>query len=591
MQGQNDIKSVIADSVQIIDYIQEVDKLKFVQQSDMGVPLITSVDNQSFATLRSGGPSLISTLLHRGMASRHVAVLWGGFNIQSVVNGTFDLSLIRNIFDHSGFYQNGTTVITGNASMAGALSLENNVNSSNSTAINLSLTSSKNRSFTVFNKLRHNSYRHHFAVNLTSDENKYPYLNFGTKTTQTMAKFSMWDINYEGHYIGSDKISLSGGVWLQNAKRDIPPTKTSVSLNQEQEDANYRGFLHLDYYPSSSSKLSLKNAYFDESIDYSAPGILSLANTKVYNGALDYIHASGLSLSGQFRRDRVEASFFTPDHLRNTIAFSGNFNTELKSVGLGFSIRQEWVDNNAKPFVLGLRFKKEIANNLSSTLSYNKGYTLPSFNDLYWPTGGNPDLKTEKSHELDLGFNFNYGSKKNKSINLNFYFNLIDDWIQWALFDGIFQPFNQRKVRNIGFEIKLVEEFKITETSTLQGQLLYGFTDSRLIKHHFNSDNEGKRTIFVPVHKITGQISFIQKSWIFNLKPLYYSKRYNTLDNSDFVSGYIIADLEINKKFQFKNKELNLSLAIENMLNNDYENISFYPMPLRVFRVGINFKL
>jgi len=590
LQGQDDIKAVIADSVEIIDYVQKADNLKFGEGSNLGLSMTSTLDNQGFAALRTGGPSLISTLLHRGMASRHIAVLWGGFNIQSVVNGTFDLSLIRNTFDRTKFYQNGTTAITGNASIAGAISLGNNVIAHNSTSINLSLTSSKNRNFTVLNKLKYKNYHHHFAVNLTSDENQYSYLIFGRKVTQKMAKFSMWDINYEGNYIVSDKISLTGGAWLQEAERNIPPTKTSVNIIQEQEDSNYRGFLHLDYYLSNASKFSIRNAYFNESLDYQAPGISSLATTKVHNIAIDFMHSSGLSLSGQYRRDKVQASFFVPDHLRNSIAFSGNYNTEFKSLGLGVSVRQEWVDSKLQPFVLGLRFKTEIVNDLTSTLSYNKGYTLPSFNDLYWPTGGNPDLKTERSHEFDLGFDLEYGKQKSKSVNLNIFFNLIDDWIQWALFDGIFQPVNQRKVRNLGFEIKLIEEIQLNGVSLLKVHLLYGFTDSRLIKHYFNTDNEGKKAIFIPAHKITGQISFIRQSWHFHLRPQYYSKRYDTLDNSNFVSGYFIADLEVNKRFQFKKKELNLSLAIENGLNNDYENISFYPMPLRVFRLGINFK-
>ena len=591
MQGQGDIKAIVADSVEIIDIIQTSNKVDVAKGSNIGRSVISAIDNQSFATLRTGGPSLISTLLHRGMASRHIAVLWGGFNIQSVVNGTFDLGLIRSTFDQVKFYQKGTSSSTGNASMAGALSLGNDVVLQNLTSFNLSWTSAKNRGITILNKLRSKNYYHHFAIDLSSDRNEYSYLNFGRKVTQKKAKFAMWDINYEGSYIISDKLNLTSGGWLQNADRNIPPTKTSVNIDQEQEDSNYRGFLRFDYYVSDSSKLAFRNAYFNESLDYQAPGISSLATTNVYNSALDFIHSSGWSLSSQYRRDKVLASFFVPDHLRTTVAFLGNYSTAIKTIDLGVAMRQEWVDAKRQPLVLSVRIKKDIFSNLSSTLSYNKGYTLPSFNDLYWPTGGNPDLKTERSHELDLGFNVKYGADKSKSVDLNIFFNLIDDWIQWALFDGVFKPVNQRKVRNLGAEIKIAEEFKLSKFSVLRAQLRYGFTDSRLIKHYFNSDNEGKRTIFVPAHKLTGQISFVRRKWGFHFRPLYYSKRYDTLDNSNFVSGYFIVDLEMNRRFQFKKDELIMSFAIENGFNNDYENISFYPMPLRVFRLGINFKL
>ena len=43
-----------------------------------------------------------------------------------------------------------------------------------------------------------------------------------------------------------------------------------------------------------------------------------------------------------------------------------------------------------------------MTSNLFFSGRYNRGYTLPSFNDLYWPRGGNPDLKPEVSNEFDL---------------------------------------------------------------------------------------------------------------------------------------------------------------------------------------------
>ena len=76
-----------------------------------------------------------------------------------------------------------------------------------------------------------------------------------------------------------------------------------------------------------------------------------------------------------------------------------------------------------------------------------------------------------------------------------------------------------------------------------------------------------------------------------HLKPLYYSKRYDSVDNSTFVSGFFILDLELEKKFIVSGNDLLISVGIDNGMNNDYENIKFYPMPLRVFRVGVDFKI
>jgi len=525
------------------------------------------------------------------MASRHIAVLWGGFNIQSIVNGTYDLGLIRNSFDKAKFYQNGTSTLTGNASIAGAILLANQLHVKNTTEIGLSATNTKNVGFSLKNKFKHRNYSHHIVFNHSSDKNEYKYKNGGVQLTQKLAKFSISALNYEGQYLLSDRFTLTAGAWLQNADRNVPPTKTSVDILQEQKDVNYRGFLRGAYYVSDDIKLTVRSAYFDELLRYEAPGINSLAESKIFNGSVDFFHNSGLSISTQFRNDQVEASFFTPLHTRRTIAILGDYKTIIKSFNLGISVRPEWVDNKLQPMILGTRLSKDFSHNFSSSFRYNKGYTLPSFNDLYWPTGGNPELKTERSHEVDLGLRYKYGSNGTKAMTLNLYMNLIDDWIQWIPIEGLFQPINQRKVRNLGFEIKLEESFDIGSKSKLQGNVLYSFTDSRLVKNYINSQNEGKRTIFVPQHKITGLVAWINPSWSIQFRPLYYSKRYDTVDNSSFVSGYFIADFEAIKEIKIKEIGINISLAIENSLNNDYENIRFFPMPLRVFRLGANINL
>ncbi len=592
MPGQDTIRQIVSDSVQIIDFINKRENIDFVVGNKVGNSLLNSIENQSFATIRTGGPSVLSTMLHRGMASRHLAVLWGGFNIQSVVNGTYDLSLIRNTFDAVKFFNNGTTSATGNASIAGALSLGNKFHAANETKIRFSATTTKNINASVINKFRHKKYYHHFAFNSTSDKNEYSYKNGGVKLTRKLANFSMWSLNYEGHYIISDQFSLTGGLWFQDAERNIPPTKTSASILQEQRDINSRGFLRGSYYPSNKIKIIIKSAYFDELLDYQAPGISSIAESKIFNGAMDIIHTSGINFSMQYRNDRVEASFFDPVHRRNTFAILADYNTNIfKNIELGFSIRPEWVDNIRQPLGVGVRLSKALSNRLISTVIYNKGYSLPSFNDLYWPIGGNSNLKTERSHEFDLGFKFKYGSKNSKSLSLNLYLSLIDDWIQWTPIEGFFQPVNQRKVRNLGFEFKIEETLRIGNLGRLNLRLMYGFTDSRLARHYLNPENEGKRTIFVPLHKLNGQISWLHNTWQVHLKPLYYSKRYDTVDNSTYVSGYFITDFQVAKSFKIGENELHVSLTVENGFNNDYENIKFYPMPLRVFRLGININL
>ncbi|MDF1696210.1 MAG: hypothetical protein P1U56_10275 [Saprospiraceae bacterium] len=547
------------------------------------------MENQTFGAVRTGGPAVLSTVLHRGMASRHLGVLWGGFNIQSAVNGTFDFNLIRNSFDQAKFYQNGTSIITGNASMAGAIGLSNVLTTSNSTALSLYRNTTKNTSVNLINKTTYKKYSQHIGVQFTKDQNEYSYKNGPQIVKQDQAEFNMWDVNYSARLSAFNQWMFSWGGWFQQADRQIPPTKTSVNIDQNQKDVNYRGYAHISYALNTKSRLRLRSAYFNEKIEYTAPGIFSLSHANVYNSAIDFVHDSGFTLGSQIRLDRVDASFYDPKHNRNTIAFFANKELQIKSLELGLSMRYERIDGSSQPLVMGLRLKKELSSRISTELRYNKSYTLPSFNDLYWPSGGNPLLKTENSHEFDL--DFAYTNKKEGSIHFNLFFNLIDDWIQWTPIEGFFQPVNQRKVRNIGLEFRYTDSYKISQNGKIKLNLLYGFTDSRLIKHYYNADFEGNRTVFVPQHKVTGSIAYLFTNWRFQLNPIYYSKRFDTTDNSTSVSGFFLMDFEIQKSIPLNKRTLSFLLNIENGLNNDYENIRFYPMPLRILTFGIQLKM
>lgn len=530
-------------------------------------------------------------MLNRGMASRHVAILWEGFNIQSVVNGTYDLGLIQNTFDRVNVYQSGRSTSTGNASMAGAISLTSGLNG-NQTIIRANHASINNQGLTFINKLKKGNYLHNFAANRTTNKNEYSFKNGGNTIKQTSAKFSVWSLNYKGSYSFSQDFGVSGGIWLQDADRNIPPTKTSAAVLQQQRDNNYRAYLRATMAPFDHTTLTIRSAYFDELLEYTAPGVSSLAKTKAFTGAVDVLTMQAVKLSVQYRRDRVDASFFEPLHTRSSTGILADYDYKrFENWNIGLSLRSEWVDGKSQPFSANARIRRSLDDNLEIYFQYNKGYTLPSFNDLYWPNGGNQELKTEKSNELDLGVQYNYSKLYGRSITLNTYINHIDDWIQWSPIQGMFRPINQRKVRNMGLEVRLEEYRSLSDFGTLKFRLMYALTDSRLIAHYTDPSNEGKRTIFVPQHKINGQISWSKKSWSINVFPLYYSKRFDTVDNSSYVPGFFIADFEVNRALTVGKRQILLSISMKNGLNNDYENIRFYPMPLRYFNFETNIKL
>ncbi|QIZ76263.1 TonB-dependent receptor domain-containing protein [Ferrimonas lipolytica] len=85
------------------------------------------------------------------------------------------------------------------------------------------------------------------------------------------------------------------------------------------------------------------------------------------------------------------------------------------------------------------------------TGSYGTGFRAPSFNDLYWPFSGNPDLVSENSDNYELGLH--YGGN-NVAGYISVFYNQIEDMIAWAPdASGNWLPANINEAEILGAEL------------------------------------------------------------------------------------------------------------------------------------------
>ncbi|GIU35663.1 TonB-dependent receptor [Shewanella schlegeliana] len=111
------------------------------------------------------------------------------------------------------------------------------------------------------------------------------------------------------------------------------------------------------------------------------------------------------------------------------------------------------------------------------TASAGTGFQAPSFNDLYWPGTGNPDLVSETSENLDLTVHY---SSDNLRGYVSLYQNTINNLIQWAPTpeldeDGyeIWKPANIQNAEITGVELSLNYS-----TWGVEHQLGYSYIDA-----------------------------------------------------------------------------------------------------------------
>lgn len=92
-----------------------------------------------------------------------------------------------------------------------------------------------------------------------------------------------------------------------------------------------------------------------------------------------------------------------------------------------------------------------------ASINYKTSFTAPSYNDLYWPSSGNPDLESEEGEILELSLTHDFDTQHAYiPLKLNFYTGSLDNKIQWApisVGSWDWSPFNIGEVKIKGVEL------------------------------------------------------------------------------------------------------------------------------------------
>lgn len=98
-----------------------------------------------------------------------------------------------------------------------------------------------------------------------------------------------------------------------------------------------------------------------------------------------------------------------------------------------------------------------LTNDILAYVSYGTAFRAPTFNDLYYPSSGNPDLEPEESKNIEVGFK---GQNQYVNWELSAFDNKIDDLIAWAPnASGQWLPDNVQKARIRGVELVLGQSY------------------------------------------------------------------------------------------------------------------------------------
>ena len=200
--------------------------------------------------------------------------------------------------------------------------------------------------------------------------------------------------------------------------------------------------------------------------------------------------------------------------------------------------------------------------------SASTGFMAPTFNDLYYPWGGNPRLKSEQARSNEVGLQYTQAAWNWRLTAFeNRYTDLIDN-------DVNFTRTNIAKAKNQGVEMALAGQWTMAGVGAQQWRLSLTSQDPQ---------NETTHSALARRAKTLVQAGLNQKlaDWDAGVQLRYVGAR---TDATQTLAVYTLLDLTASRVLT---PELRLNLRIENASNVNYQTIYGYNMPSRGLFVGL----
>jgi len=215
---------------------------------------------------------------------------------------------------------------------------------------------------------------------------------------------------------------------------------------------------------------------------------------------------------------------------------------------------------------------------LTFSVATGSSFRVPTFNDLYWLPGGNPNLDPERSNFSKLSAHFSYS---NSSFEIYTKSNASKDLIVWTSSGDFWQPENvDESFRQI---IGMKVQFNVTKGLTFHGALSH-------IKSKHLSTGDPLRYSPKWIGNFSSQIQ--RWNWMLDLSLHMTGKQIIMYDfPKDLEMDPILTShLAVTSPSIFRD-QLNFMIHISNLFNQEIMTIYGYPESSRVIRLNISYRI
>ena len=550
--------------------------------------------------LRANGPGVLATLSVRGTGPSHTPVFWQGLNLQSPMNGTIDAALLP-VWpgDVLEIRSGGQSAVQSSGAMGGSVllstqafgrysgwsgSVGGSAGSFGQQNASVSLGYEGEKAGALLRgawQQANNDFPFRNTSRIGAPEERQPN-NFGQKLD--LQEFNQWKIN--------PRNTLETAVWYLHAFREIPPAMTEAVTDTWQRDEALRALVSWRNSRNDKAQWQHRLAWLDEKLDFFLEGdtdnshsrtaLASTEYTRILapavtlkagaNGSWLQARADGYADSTRWFQQKRAAALLMAEYRR------GRWQASMLA-------RQEWAEGQGAPLTWSLGSQFRLSPALAMRGHISRNFNLPTFNDRYWRSLGNPALRPEAGYSADLGGTF---QKNGLAAEISAFYLLLDDWILWQPGpDGQFRPGNLRQVRSQGLEGALSHIFHRYHSQwkiRIHHQLAQ--TTNTQVFSAAAAGSLGKQLPYTP-HQSGGiSLHWLRKNWSAAYLHQWTGRRYTNSDNSHALPGFHYGSLMLKRNFSWEKHRLSLEARVDNCWNASFQMLRYRPMPGRSWYLG-----
>ena len=275
-----------------------------------------------------------------------------------------------------------------------------------------------------------------------------------------------------------------------------------------------------------------------------------------------------LTTGFDYYKDLLESNLaFTETSRDNKAGFAqyqGAFNDLDWVLGVRHDANQRFGNETTGNVALGYSFGPP----LRLTAGWGRAFKAPTFNDLYFPGFGNPNLDPERSESVELGAN---GTVVGVRWSLNGYYTKLDDLI------GIISvPFSPEFP--FGIRAANVEEARILGLEAVASTQILGWdiaANLSFIDPEARGEGPNKDNVLPRRAEQMFRFDLDRRFGRFSFGATVYGegRRFDDLENTRRLAGYVLVDLRAGVEIY---KGLFLEGKVGNLLDKEYETADFF---------------